>query len=136
MGALNKVFLLGNLGGDPEIRHTNNGAKVCNVNLCTNERRKMPDGTYEDHAEWHRLVAWNKTAEAMAAHLKKGSAVLIEGKLQTRTYEKEGQKHYATEIVVFNVQFIGGKADGGIAEKRQQADDWGAPAGVDDDIPF
>lgn len=103
MSSLNKVFLLGNLTRDPELRQTANGASVCNFSIAVNEgfgdKKKV---------NFFNVQAWQKTAEACAKYLSKGRPVLVEGRLQNRSYEKDGQKRTVTEIVAENVQFLGG----------------------------
>ena len=110
---LNKVMLIGHLGKDPELKYTPGGAAVATLSLATNESYKDKDGNQQDKTEWHRLVVWNKQAEIAAEYLKKGQQVFVEGKLQTRSWEKDGQKHYMTEIVVLNFQMLGRKGEGG-----------------------
>ncbi len=106
MSSLNKVFLLGNLTRDPELRQTANGASVCNFSIAVNEgfgdKKKV---------NFFNVQAWQKTAEACAKYLAKGRPVLVEGRLQNRSYEKDGQKRTVTEIVAENVQFLGGSRD-------------------------
>lgn len=103
MSNLNKVFLLGNLTRDPELRQTPSGASVCNFSIAVNEgfgdKKKV---------NFFNVQAWQKTAEACAKYLSKGRPVLVEGRLQNRSYEKDGQKRTVTEIVAENVQFLGG----------------------------
>lgn len=110
---LNKVMLIGHLGKDPELKYTPGGAAVATFSLATNESYKDKEGNQQDRTEWHRLVVWNKQAEIAAEYLKKGQQIFAEGKLQTRTWEKDGQKHYMTEIVVLNFQMLGRKGEGG-----------------------
>lgn len=110
---VNKVTLVGYLGKDPELKYTPGGAAVATFSIATNESYKDKEGNQKEHTEWHRLVAWNKTAEIVAEYLKKGSLIYIEGKLQTRSWEKDGQKHYMTEVVVRDIQFLDRKGDGG-----------------------
>lgn len=136
MATLNKVFLLGRLGRDPETRHTRAGKAVCNFSLATDER--VPDGSggWTERPEWHNCVAWDKTAEVVAKYLRKGSPCLVEGRLQTREYEKDGIKRKATEIVVFNVQFLGSKKDEDGAARTDERPAAKYEPGPDDDIPF
>ena len=101
---MNIVMLTGNLGRDPEIRTTTNGTTVANMTIATTERYKG-----ETQTEWHRLVAFGKTGEIAGEYLKKGSKVGIQGKIQTRTWEKDGQKQYTTEIVVDRLEFLDSK---------------------------
>jgi single-strand DNA-binding protein len=136
---LNKVMLIGHLGKDPELKYTPGGAAVATFSLATNESYKDKDGNQQEKTEWHRLVVWNKQAEIAAEYLKKGQQVFVEGKLQTRTWEKDGQKHYMTEIVVFNFQMLGrkGEGGGGAPDIPTPSDDLAPPAQSDrEDLPF
>lgn len=109
MAGVNRVTLIGHLGADPDMRYTNSGAGVCEMRLATSESWKGKDGEKQEKTEWHRLVAWGKTAELCAKYLAKGRQVYVEGRIQTRTYDdKEGVKKYITEIVVNDVKFLGG----------------------------
>ncbi len=137
---VNKVILIGNLGGDPEIKQISSGATVANVTLATNESWTDKLGQKQERTEWHRLVFWNKLAEIVGQYLKKGSKIYCEGRLQTRQWEnKEGAKMYTTEISVTDMQMLDGRGDGGIqggtvgGQRQQQV-----PQGVADDteIPF
>ena len=121
---VNKVFLIGNLGADPDLRYTPNGAAVASFSVATTEGRKDKDGNWKDHTEWHRVVTWNKLAETAGEYLKKGSQVYIEGRIQTREWDdKEGVKRYTTEIVAQNLQILGRKTDiSEIAEEIRQED--------------
>jgi single-strand DNA-binding protein len=147
MASVNKVILLGNLGRDPELRYTPSGQPVANFTVATNESWTKKDGSgREERTEWHRIVAWGRTAELCAQYLAKGRTVYIEGRLQTREWEnKEGQKQRTTEIVANTVQFIGGGGGGGGGGPRGGQGGGGAPSGgsgfeggppPDDDIPF
>lgn len=104
-------MLLGNLGKDPELKSTPSGAAVCNFSLATGENFKDKDGHWQERAEWHNIVVWNKQAEVAAKFLKKGSRVLLRGSIKTRNWEKDGQKHYMTEIVVSDFWMMDGKKD-------------------------
>ena len=133
---LNKVMLIGHLSKDPELKYTPAGAAVASFSLATNESYKDKAGNQQDRTEWHRLVVWNKQAEIAAEYLKKGAQIFVEGKLQTRSWEKDGQKHYMTEIVVLNFQMLGRKSDGA-AEPTAPSDEQAPP--VQDgggDLPF
>ena len=123
---LNKVMLIGNISKDPELKYTPAGAAVASFSLATNESYKDKAGNQQDRTEWHRLVVWNKQAEIAAEYLKKGAQIFVEGKLQTRSWEKDGQKHYMTEIVVLNFQMLGRKSDGG-AESPAPSDEQAPP---------
>jgi single-strand DNA-binding protein len=113
---VNKAILLGNLGKDPEVRYTQSGSAVANFSLATTERRKQGD-EWGDHTEWHNIVVFGKTAENCGQYLQKGSQVYLEGRIQTRKWEdREGNTKYMTEIVAFDVQFLGrtkGQGEGG-----------------------
>jgi single-strand DNA-binding protein len=114
MASVNKVILVGNLGRDPELRYTQSGQAVANFTLATTERFSNRDGDRQERTEWHRIVAWGRTAELCAQYLSKGRSVYIEGRLQTREWEdKEGQKRRTTEITAQTVQFLGGAGGGG-----------------------
>ncbi|WP_035235227.1 single-stranded DNA-binding protein [Desulfobacter vibrioformis] len=113
MAGLNKVILIGNLGRDPEIRYSQQGLAVVNFTLATSEQwTDKNTGERQEKTEWHRIVVFGKQAETCEKYLSKGRQVYIEGRLQTRPWEKEGQTHYTTEIVVSNFMFLGGR-DGG-----------------------
>ena len=112
MASLNRVVVMGNLGQDPELRYTQNQTPVCTLNIATTDYRTSPDGQRQEFTEWHRVVVWSKQAENCSKYLAKGRSVLVEGRLQTRSWEdKQGQKRYVTEIVAQNVQFIGSQRD-------------------------
>jgi single-strand DNA-binding protein len=112
---VNKVFLLGNLGKDPEIRTTPNGVTVATFSLATAERAKDQTGNWVDKTEWHNLVAFQRTAEIIRDYVKKGSQIYVEGKLQTRTWDDKetGKKNYRTEILVNELTLLGGRGEGG-----------------------
>lgn len=106
----NKVQLIGNLGSDPEIKHTENGKMLAKFSLATSEVYTNKDGERITNTQWHNIVAWEKTAEIVEKFLKKGNEVAIEGKLTNRTYEdKEGVKKYYTEVVVNELLMFGSK---------------------------
>lgn len=109
--SVNKVILLGRLGKDPETRVLDNGSKVCNFSLATSENYKDKDGNKKESAEWHNIVMWGKTAEFADKYLKKGSQVYLEGKKQTRSWEKDGNKMYTVDIVCHTMQFVSGGND-------------------------
>lgn len=134
MSGVNKVLLLGRLGSDPEQRQMPNGNAVVNLSLATSEKWKNKDtGNQEEKTEWHRVTAFGKQAEVLAKYLHKGDQVYIEGKLQTRKYDKDGQTHYATDIILSSFAFVGGGKQGGTAQQPAQPEtneNW------DQDIPF
>ena len=110
---INKAFLLGHVGKDPEIRSTNGGSIVASFSLATADRQKDGQGNWQDRTEWHNLVAFNRTAEIVRDYVRKGSQLLIEGKIQTRTWDdrESGQKKYRTEIVVYDLTLFGGRSE-------------------------
>ena len=111
---VNKVILVGNLGNDPETRSMPNGSAVTNISIATTESWKDKNsGQQQERTEWHRIVFFNRLAEIAGQYLKKGSSVYIEGALRTNQWEKDGQKHYTTEIIANEMQMLGGRGDGG-----------------------
>jgi len=125
---VNKAIIVGRLGKDPELRYTPSGVGVVNFSVATSERRKQDDGSRGEVTTWHNIVAWGKTAEICAEYLTKGREVYIEGRIDNRSYDdKEGNKKYISEIVVQNIQFLGGKSSGG--------DNGGSKASGNDDAP-
>ena len=126
---VNKAIVLGNLGQDPEVRYTQGGQAVASFSVATSETFNDKNGERQERTEWHRIVAWGKTAELCGEYLRKGRQVYVEGRLQTRNWEdKDGQKRYTTEIVAQNVQFLGGRQDsagdsmgGGGGERPQRS---------------
>lgn len=112
---INKVILVGNLGNDPETRCMPNGNPVTNISIATSESWKdKQSGQQQERTEWHRIVFFNRLAEIAGEYLKKGSKVYIEGALRTRQWDKEGQKHYSTEIIANEMQMLDGRSDGGM----------------------
>jgi single-strand DNA-binding protein len=150
MAGVNKVILIGNLGRDPELRYTQGGQAVANFTLATTENWTSKGGEREERTEWHRIVAWGRTAELCAQYLAKGRTVYIEGRLQTREWEnKEGQKQRTTEVNALTVQFLGGPRGAAAGGQRPPGRTGGgaeldagspedAPAGPppEDEIPF
>lgn len=102
---LNKVFVLGNLTRDPELRSLPSGTHVATFSIATNRVWKDKDGVKQEGVEFHNIVVFGRQAETTAQYLKKGSTVLVEGRMQTRSWESEGVKKYRTEIVADRVQF-------------------------------
>jgi single-strand DNA-binding protein len=111
---VNKVILLGNVGKDPEIRSTQGGMQVAKFTLATTEGVKDQSGKWNDKTEWHSLVAFGRTAEIIRDYVKKGSQIYIEGKLSTSSWDdkESGQKKYRTEILVNDLQLLGGRGEG------------------------
>ena len=156
---VNKVFLLGNVGKDPEIRATAGGMQVASFSLATAERTKGADGQWTDKTEWHNIVCFQRTAEVVRDYVKKGSQILVEGRIASRSWEDKtsGEKKYRTEILVNELTLLGGKSSGdsgggsysgarsnssassGSYDQRQPAattPDYGDHGITDDDIPF
>lgn len=151
---VNKVFLLGNVGKDPEIRSTAGGTMVASFSLATADRQKDAQGNWVDKSEWHNLVAFNRTAEIIRDYVKKGTQLYIEGKIQTRSWDDKdsGQKKYRTEILVNEMTLLGKPgggggegSSGGYSKSNTASYDQRTPASqpdyadvgiTDDDIPF
>lgn len=143
---INKVILIGNLGAEPEVRYMPNGNAVCNITLATSDSWKdKQTGQQQERTEWHRVVFFGKLAEIVGQYLRKGSKVYIEGRLQTREWEKDGIKRYTTEVIVDmggQMQMLDSKGDnagGGqqaAARPAQQSQAGGQFDNSDDDIPF
>ena len=138
----NKVILVGNLGRDPETRYLPSGGAVTNVSLATSRSWKDRDsGEQKEKTEWHRVVFFNRLGEIAGEYLKRGSKVYVEGELRTREWEKEGQKHFTTEIVATEMQMLDSKGGNSDYEKNNNSS-IAAPSSlsssdmVDDDIPF
>jgi len=137
---LNKVFLIGNLGQDPEIRHTNSGQPVANLRVATSRRVKDRDGNWSDQTEWHSVVCFGRTAENVGQYLHKGSKIFVEGRIQTRSWDdREGKKQYRTEVVAENLRFLdskGGDSGGGSGMASRDSGGEAQDFPSDDDIPF
>lgn len=160
MASVNKVILMGNLGRDPEVRYSPDGAAVCNVSIATTSSWKdKTSGERREETEWHRVVFYNRLAEIAGEYLKKGRPVYVEGRIKTRKWQnKEGVEQTTTEVIADNMQLLGGRdgGDGGSsvgnegglsaprpAARAQQAARPAAPVAgganlsdMDDDIPF
>jgi len=156
---VNKVILVGNLGQDPEIRYTAQGNAIANLSLATSESWKDQAGQPQERTEWHKLTMDRRLAEIAGEYLRKGSQIYIEGKLQTRKWQDQsGQDKYTTEIIVDQMQMLGGKPSGAEQQSTRQPDgrktgsNFAKPPGTnqpaaqqpmadpnfdfDDDIPF
>ncbi len=149
MASINKVILIGNLGRDPETRFLPSGSAVANISIATTGTWKdKTSGEKKEATEWHRVVFFGRLAEIVGEYLKKGSQVYVEGRLQTRKYEKDGQDHYSTEIIADTMKMLGSRSGMGGGEPREMPEPSAAgeskpakkPAGqfqdMDDDIPF
>jgi len=152
---LNKAMLFGNLTRDPELRSLPSGMQVANFSLATNRVYKDKDGARQEQTDFHNVVVFGRQAETVSQYLKKGSSAYVEGRMQTRSWEQEGQKKYRTEVVAERVQFgPKGSSGGGAPQAADDSDGGGAPSkggndssndsGIDypqddinpDDIPF
>jgi single-strand DNA-binding protein len=136
---VNRAFIVGNLGRLPEVRYLPNGDAVCNFSLATSEVWKdKATGEQKSEAQWHRCTAFRKAAEIIGQYAEVGARVYVEGKLKTREWEKDGQKHYTTEIVVREFQFLSPKNEDRARNDDYQgtADDFAHPPADDFDIPF
>jgi len=142
---VNKVILIGNLGRDPETRYTQGGTPITSFSVATSESWKdRQTGQQQDRTEWHNIVCFSKLAEIAGEYLRKGSKVYIEGSLRTSNWEKDGQKHYKTEIIANNLQMLdsrSGSGGGGYEGQPQkdtstQFEPASAVDDFDDDIPF
>jgi single-strand DNA-binding protein len=109
---LNRVLLLGNLGADPELRVTPGGQAVLKLRLATNESYLDKNQVRQERTEWHRVTVWGRRAEALGKILTKGDSLFIEGRLQTSSYEKNGEKRYSTDIIASNIILSGGRGRG------------------------
>ena len=118
--SVNKVILIGRLGQDPTTRYMPNGEAVTNATLATSETWKDKSGVKQEKTEWHNLVFYRRLAEIAGEYLKKGSMIYVEGRLQTRKWEKDGVARYSTEIIVNEMTMLGGKQDGGNAQPERQ----------------
>jgi single-strand DNA-binding protein len=111
MAGVNKVILVGHLGRDPEVRTIDSGVKVARFSVATTESYKDKNGERKDVTEWHNVVCWRNLAEIAEKYLTKGKLVYIEGKLQTRSWEDNGAKRYATEVIASDFRMLGSKGD-------------------------
>ncbi len=145
--SVNRVVVVGNLTRDPELRHTPSGTPVCSLRIAVNTRRKDASGQWADKANYFSVSVFGQQAESCAQYLSKGRPVAIDGRLEWREWEQEGNKREAVEIVADSVQFLGSRGDGeggsgGGGGGYIPADAQATPAGdfptspTDDDIPF
>lgn len=147
---VNKVILVATVGKDPEVKYMPSGGAVVNLTAATNESWKdKQTGEKKERTEWHKLTFYNRLAEIVGEYVRKGSQIYVEGRLRTRDYEKEGQKHYITEIMVDEMQMLGSRGGagapmgGGDRDRMRDEAPSRAPASEpaggdfqDDDIPF
>lgn len=141
---LNKAFIIGNLTRDPELRSLPSGVQVATFGVATNRVWKDKDGAKQESAEFHNIVVFGRQAETTAQYLKKGSSVLVEGRLQTRSWESDGVKKYRTEIVADRIQFGPRSSGGGAPQSSGGNQQKGEESAIQypqeeinpDDIPF
>ena len=138
---INKVMIFGNLTRDPELKSLPSGTQVCSFSIATNRVYKDRDGNKQEQVDYHNVVVFGRQAETSAQYLKKGSSAYVEGRLQTRSWDKDGVKQYRTEVVADRVQFgprPGGGASAGETEstgtKSDTGEQKGAPEYPDEDI--
>jgi len=137
MPSYNKVMLMGNLTRDPELKHTQSGAAVVNVGIAMNRKYKTQSGDQKEEVCFVDLTAWGRTAEVMAQYLHKGSPLFVDGRLQLDSWEtNEGQKRSKLKVIVENMQFIGGKGDGGGGGNKGDEEERGEPGFDEDSILF
>lgn len=149
--SLNKAMIIGRIQpNDPELRYTQSGQAVCTFKIVTDESYKDKEGTTHERSEWHRVVFWGKAGEIIAQYMKKGRQIYVEGRIQSRQYEQDGQTRYITEIVGSDFTFLdGGGRDGmdnggGMASESSGSSQGSANAysqtaaatSDDDDLPF
>lgn len=144
---VNKVILVGNLGNDPEVKYTQSGQTIATLSLATTRAWKDRDGNPQEKTEWHRIKLWGKLGDIAGEYLRKGRQVYIEGRLEYGSYEKDGVKHYTTDIVADEMQMLGGGDSGDrgprqAPQRRDPAEQRPAQSQplandfADDDIPF
>jgi len=132
---VNKTILVGRLGRDPETRFTGSGTAVANFSIATDETYKDKNGEKQKRTEWHKIIVWDKQAEIAQKYLKKGALVFIEGRIQSREWEKDGEKHRSFEIVANNFRMLEAKkSDGKNGDLSPEAEAAFVP--TNEDIPF
>jgi len=138
MASLNKVFLIGNLTRDPEVRYTPSGAAVGDLGLAVSRRFKSQDGDQKEEVCFVNVTVWGRQAETCAEYLKKGRPVMIEGRLKYDDWEKDGKKFSKLTVTAERVQFLGGRegGGGGAAGGGSAEDFGGAPVDDDENLPF
>jgi single-strand DNA-binding protein len=144
--SVNKVILVGRLGKDPELRYTPSGTAVATFSLATDESFKDRNGDKQQRTEWHNIVIWRQLAEICGKYLHKGKQIYLEGKIQTRSYDRDGNKRYITEIVADQMQMLGSRGDSAAGPsscspppepQQSQGNSFDEPAfNPDDEIPF
>jgi len=133
---VNKWIGIGNLTRDPEVKYLANGTAVCNFSIACNERYKDKDGVKQESVEYVNIVAWKRLAEICGEYLKKGSQVFASGKLQTRSWEKDGVKRYSTEVVMQEMQMLGSRGESNQQDSGQEGTNPGDTTEDGGKIPF
>lgn len=148
MSSLNKAMIIGNLGKDPDVRYTQSNTAVANLSIATSDRYKDKSGEWKETTEWHKIVAWGRTAEVCQEYLKKGSKIYVEGSIQTNKWEdKDGQTRYTTEIKARRLIMLDSKGSGNgqaapagseskASEPMSSNTDLDDFEDIDDDLPF
>lgn len=145
MSGVNKVILVGRLGKDPEVRNLENGASVANFTMATSETYKdRVTGEKKEITDWHNIVLWRGLAEISQKYLHKGDMVYIEGKMRTRSWEKEGVTRYTTEVIADNMTMLstqrntssGSTSEGGYSGTAKPQESYSADTSGTDDLPF
>ena len=140
-GCINRVTLIGNVGATPEVKELPSGGRAANVRLATNEYWKDASGQKQERTEWHSLSMYGKLADLTERYVNKGDKIVVEGSIRTRSWEKNGEKRYATEITVRDMTFLGSRSDGDkyTAPKSSPAAKVAtkpSPVSDTDDLPF
>ena len=136
---VNKVILIGNLGKDPEVISFDGGVKKASFSLATTEVYRTRDGQDMEQTEWHNIVLWRGLAEVAEKYLRKGSQIYVEGRIKSRSYEKDGQKRYITEIECDNLNMLGNKNSSDISSSNERSTSGSSAPAVpapEDDLPF
>lgn len=142
MASVNRVFLLGNCGRDPEVRYLPSGMAIANISIATSSKRKDKNtGETIEETQWHRVQFFDKLAEIVGEYVRKGSQIYVEGRLKYGSYDKDGVKHNTCDIVADSMQLLGGRVESAAqaAPPRQAAPKAAQGSGfddMDDDIPF
>ena len=135
MASVNKLILIGNVGKDPESSYTQGGMAITKLSLATTEKRKGRDGNKQETTDWHRVTFFGKLAEIVAQYVTKGSQICVIGRIKYGSYDKDGVKHYTTDIIGDEMQMLGGKGQRSEPQKAEKEFD-PRTDGFDNDIPF
>ncbi len=138
---VNKVILIGNLGRDPEVISFDGGVKKASFSIATTEVYRTRDGQDMEQTEWHNIVMWRGLAEVAEKYLRKGSQIYVEGRIKTRSYEKDGQKRYVTEIECDNLTMLGNRGQSDFSPSNDQDSGTSGQSippvkAPEDDLPF